>query len=164
MHISAKNPRSSASLLTFRSCVTASHVTLLQQREVHNLKGHESYVFCLCTTPHSQVLISGSYDEHVRIWDLRSGSCVRTIEAHSDPVTALDTHKDGTQFVSGSHDGLLYASPLLPRCVLCFQLLSLTFLVLSLWLLFDFAGVCGIWEAGSAFARYSRTATRRSRP
>ena len=90
------------------------HHATLQQREVHNLKGHESYVFCLCTTPHSQVLISGSYDEHVRIWDLRSGSCVRTIEAHSDPVTALDTHKDGTQFVSGSHDGLLYVSPLSP--------------------------------------------------
>lgn len=32
---------------------------------------------------------SGSFDESVRVWDTRSGQCVRTVPAHSDPVTAV---------------------------------------------------------------------------
>ena len=34
--------------------------------------------------------ISGSLDESIRYWDLRTGHEAKSIPAHSDPVTALD--------------------------------------------------------------------------
>lgn len=34
--------------------------------------------------------MSGSLDESVRLWDIRSGHCIRTIPAHADPVTEID--------------------------------------------------------------------------
>lgn len=36
------------------------------------------------------VQVSGSLDESVRFWDVRSGQSIKAIPAHSDPVTGLD--------------------------------------------------------------------------
>jgi WD40 repeat protein len=33
--------------------------------------------------------VSGSFDETVRLWDTRTGNCIRELPAHSDPVTAV---------------------------------------------------------------------------
>lgn len=37
------------------------------------LKGHSAYVFCLNYNPASNLLVSGGYDETVRIWDVSRG-------------------------------------------------------------------------------------------
>ena len=29
------------------------------------------------------------FDESVRIWDVKTGKCLKTLPAHSDPVTAV---------------------------------------------------------------------------
>ena len=42
-----------------------------------------------------------------RLWDVKTGNCLRTIPAHSDPVTSVDFSKDGNTIVSGSYDGLV---------------------------------------------------------
>lgn len=52
---------------------------------------------------------TGSFDETVRVWDVRSGRLLREIPAHSDPVTALSFSYDGSLLVSGSFDGLCRA-------------------------------------------------------
>ena len=36
------------------------------------------------------IQVSGSLDESVRFWDLRTGLAVKAIPAHSDPVTSVD--------------------------------------------------------------------------
>lgn len=46
------------------------------------------------------------FDENVRIWDVRTGKCLRTLPAHSDPVTAVHFNRDGSLIVSSSYDGL----------------------------------------------------------
>nr|ADD95799.1 GF13915 [uncultured organism MedDCM-OCT-S08-C3]ADD96407.1 GF13915 [uncultured organism MedDCM-OCT-S09-C25] len=71
------------------------------------LEGHSSYVFCVNFNPQSNLLVTGSFDENVKLWDVRTGSCLKTLPAHSDPVTAADFNRDGTCIVSGSHDGLI---------------------------------------------------------
>jgi len=50
--------------------------------------------------------VSGSFDETVRIWDVKTGKCLKTMPAHSDPVSAVNFNRDGTLIVSSSYDGL----------------------------------------------------------
>jgi COMPASS component SWD3 len=56
---------------------------------------------------HHSLLASGSFDETVKLFDIRSGECVSTLPAHSDPVTAVAFNRDGTCVASASHDGLI---------------------------------------------------------
>lgn len=46
------------------------------------------------------------FDESVRIWDVRTGKCLKTLPAHSDPVSAVHFNRDGSLIVSSSYDGL----------------------------------------------------------
>ena len=48
------------------------------------------------------------FDESVRIWDVKTGKCLKTLPAHSDPVTAVNFNRDGSLIVSSSYDGLWY--------------------------------------------------------
>ena len=40
---------------------------------VNTLEGHTNYVFCCNYNPQSTLIVSGSFDESVRIWDCKSG-------------------------------------------------------------------------------------------
>lgn len=53
------------------------------------------------------MLVSGSYDEAVFIWDVRSTRIMRSLPAHSDPVGGVDFIRDGTLIVSCAGDGLI---------------------------------------------------------
>ena len=70
-------------------------------------KGHSNFCFSVKFSPQGNLLVSGSFDETVKIWDVRTGECVSTLPAHSDPVTGVDFNRDGTCIVSSSHDGLM---------------------------------------------------------
>jgi len=71
------------------------------------LKGHTSFVFCVAFTPQGNLLASGSYDETVRIWDVKRGRCLKILPAHSDPVAGVGFSGDGSILCSAGHDGLL---------------------------------------------------------
>lgn len=87
------------------------------------LVGHTSFVFCVNYNPNSNLLVSGGFDETVRVWDvargmsrervvhplltLCSGRCLKVLPAHSDPVTAVGFNHDGTLVVSSAMDGLM---------------------------------------------------------
>lgn len=88
------------------------------------LRGHTNFVFCVNFSPQSNLLVSGGFDETVRIWDVArgmfnldpedSGLCrgvgrsMKTLPAHSDPVTAVTFNHDGTLIASCAMDGLVY--------------------------------------------------------
>lgn len=88
--------------------------------------GHSNYVFCVNFNPQSNLLVSGAYDETIIIWDVARGNCewypcednfpltrilagkaLKTLSAHSDPVTSVHFNRDGTMIVSSGMDGLM---------------------------------------------------------
>lgn len=92
---------------------------------VRVLRGHEGAVFCVGWNPRGDLVASGSMDETIRVWDVQKGSfrftcrgvggtdgepgtCLRTLPAHSDPVSGVEFSRDGTMIVSGSWDGYMY--------------------------------------------------------
>ncbi|KAJ0166526.1 WD repeat-containing protein 5, partial [Colletotrichum tanaceti] len=80
-------------------------------RPMPPLRGHHNYVMCLAFSPKGNILASGSYDEAVFLWDVRAGRLMRSLPAHSDPVSGIDFCSDGTLVVSCSTDGLMYVPP-----------------------------------------------------
>ena len=46
------------------------------------------------------------FDESIRVWDVRTGKCLKTLPAHSDPVSAVHFNRDGSLIVSSSYDGM----------------------------------------------------------
>jgi len=88
------------------TCMMDTHTHVLQHKALKTLRGHTNYVFCVNFNPQSNLIVSGSFDETVRIWDVKQGRLLRTLAAHSDPVTAVDFNPDGTLIVSSSYDGL----------------------------------------------------------
>ena len=58
--------------------------------------GHLNFVFCVNFNPQSNLIVSGSFDETVRIWDVKTGKQLKKLPAHSDPVTSVHFNRDGT--------------------------------------------------------------------
>ncbi|KIW78702.1 hypothetical protein Z517_08541 [Fonsecaea pedrosoi CBS 271.37] len=69
--------------------------------------GHSNYVYSLAFSPKGNMLVSGSFDEAVFLWDVRSGRVMRSLPAHSDPVGGVDFIRDGTMVCSCAGDGLI---------------------------------------------------------
>lgn len=74
------------------------------------LKGHTNGVMCLqvqhnLSVPNYSVLITGSYDKTVKVWNLDTGKVVRTLEGHTRAVRALQFDK--LMLVTGSSDRTL---------------------------------------------------------
>ncbi|MFW9927252.1 MAG: WD40 repeat domain-containing protein [Candidatus Thorarchaeota archaeon] len=62
----------------------------------------------LCTSiafsPKGDLLASGSVERVVKLWDIRTGDCLGTLEGHTYPVLSLSFSPDGNKLVSGSGD------------------------------------------------------------
>ncbi|KAL7408924.1 hypothetical protein BDY24DRAFT_404916 [Mrakia frigida] len=64
------------------------------------LKGHSNFVTSLDV--HGDVLITGSYDETIRVWDLPSGTCKLVLKAKA--VSCLAFCAESNVFAAGFHD------------------------------------------------------------
>ena len=53
------------------------------------------------------MLVSGSVDTNIKLWDLRKWNCVQTIKSHTKPVNAIDISKSGEMIASGGCDGMI---------------------------------------------------------
>jgi WD40 repeat protein len=57
------------------------------------LKGHQNRVCTLALLPNGD-LISGSSDETLKIWSIKTFKCIRTLIGHEDPVLSIAITKD----------------------------------------------------------------------
>lgn len=88
--------------------VIANHPPTTTGRPQPNpLHGHHNYVSAISFSPKGNMLASGSYDEAVILWDVRTGRKMMSLPAHSDPVGGVDFNRDGTLIASCATDGLM---------------------------------------------------------
>ena len=92
---------------------------LVERFPLFRLVGHTNYVFCVEWGPTGGILASGSFDETIRLWDVRGAladlsagkgpvaspdRCLRVISAHADPVTGISFSPDGSLMASSSYE------------------------------------------------------------
>jgi len=70
-----------------------------------SLRGHNHYVSSLAFKPDDpNVLVTGSWDKTVKLWDLSTSTCLSTMTGHFDRVNSVCWNNDGTKLASGSDD------------------------------------------------------------
>ena len=70
-----------------------------------NLEGHTSEVRAVNATAAGSMVLSGSDDTTVRLWDLRTGSrCVRTMEGHTHGIISVDMDGHCRTAISSARD------------------------------------------------------------
>ena len=70
------------------------------------LVGHTSNVFAVAYSPDGSRIVSGSWDNTLKIWDASSGKELATLSGHTNWVLAVAYSPDGSRIVSGSTDKL----------------------------------------------------------
>ena len=68
---------------------------------LRSLPGHDNWVRALVFHPTGKFLLSASDDYTIRVWELTTGRCVKTVQAHSHFVTCLAWGRQTTAKSSG---------------------------------------------------------------
>jgi WD40 repeat protein len=66
--------------------------------------GHTSSVYSVAFSPDRRLLASGSHDGTIKLWEVASGSLVRTLTGHTSTVRSVAFSPDGRLLASGSAD------------------------------------------------------------
>jgi WD40 repeat protein len=71
---------------------------------LQSFTGHSHIISSLVISADSKILISGSRDKTIKMWELETGELIRTLKGHRDGVYALALSPDGQIIASGSAD------------------------------------------------------------
>ncbi|XP_041972569.1 WD repeat-containing protein 48 homolog [Aricia agestis] len=85
------------------TALTASNNTVTTS----SLVGNKESIYSLAMNPPGTILVSGSTEKVLRVWDPRNCSRLMKLKGHADNVKALVVSRDGSQCVSGSSDGTI---------------------------------------------------------
>uniref|UniRef100_A0A673KYW3 WD repeat-containing protein 48 n=1 Tax=Sinocyclocheilus rhinocerous TaxID=307959 RepID=A0A673KYW3_9TELE len=85
------------------TALTASNNTVTTS----SLSGNKDSIYSLAMNQTGTVIISGSTEKVLRVWDPRTCAKLMKLKGHSDNVKSLLLNRDGTQCLSGSSDGTI---------------------------------------------------------
>jgi len=89
-----------------------TEVEIIAQETINILKGHKETVTCLALSPSGNLLVSGSQDSTVRIWDLSTGKvtkaikdCFKNDKGENSEINSVcfSTQNDNELFVASNH-------------------------------------------------------------
>jgi WD40 repeat protein/nucleoside phosphorylase/uncharacterized protein YjbI with pentapeptide repeats len=73
------------------------------------LTGHDRAARSVAFAPDGKRIVSGAWDNTVRIWDAASGECLSILKGHEGPVNSVAFSPDGKRIVSGAEDTTIRA-------------------------------------------------------
>jgi WD40 repeat protein len=79
---------------------------LSQGKQLFAARGHSAWIICLAYHPDGSLLASSSRDETIRLWDAKTGQCVKTLACPGSWQT-LAFSPDGQVLVSGGTEGMI---------------------------------------------------------
>ena len=68
------------------------------------LKGHTNSTASVAITADGKLIVSGSFDKTIRVWETESGKCLSVLKDKANPVLSVAITADGKLIVSGSLD------------------------------------------------------------
>ena len=68
------------------------------------LRGHEGFVQSVAISPDGKLIVSGGYDNTVRLWDIQGNPIGQPFPGHENDVTSVAISPDGKLIVSGGDD------------------------------------------------------------
>jgi WD40 repeat protein len=83
--------------------------------------GHSDIITCAALSEDDKILVTGSIDSNVAIWQLRSRGLVKlkyTIFNHENEITAVDISKDNDIIISASKDGKIHIHSLIEETLI----------------------------------------------
>ncbi|HYX13349.1 MAG TPA: WD40 repeat domain-containing protein [Nostoc sp.] len=78
--------------------------SLKDAQPLHTLMGHSHIVRSLAISADGKMLVSGSWDQTIKVWQLETGELLHTLKGHRDRVYAIALSPDGQIIASGSAD------------------------------------------------------------
>lgn len=72
-----------------------------------SLAGSKDSIYSLAMNPSGTVIVSGSTENSLRLWDPRSCARMLKLRGHTENVKALVVSEDGQHVISGSSDGTI---------------------------------------------------------
>jgi WD40 repeat protein/serine/threonine protein kinase len=71
-------------------------------QQLRTLRGHQSWVRCVCFQADGKRLASTGPDKTVRIWDAQTGEKLLTLQGHTQVASCVAFSRDGTLLASGA--------------------------------------------------------------
>ena len=82
--------------ITILDSITSSKIAVLP--------GHTEEIFSLTFSLDGSLLVSGSEDKTIKLWDIQTGGIIKTFHGHTKRVFSVSISADNTMIVSGSMD------------------------------------------------------------
>ena len=67
--------------------------------------GHKGAIVGVSYSPDGTTVATASWDRTARLWDVNTGSELRTLDGHTDDVDSVAFGPDGNTIATGSKDG-----------------------------------------------------------
>ncbi len=84
--------------------VMASESAPTQTSPIRSFTGHENQISMIVFSADGKKLVSASYDQSVRLWDIETGKELNSFKKHTDWVKTIAISNDGEIIVSGGLD------------------------------------------------------------
>ena len=75
-------------------------------KDLRNFQGHQGEITAVKVTTSAR-LVSSCQDATIKIWDLRAGALLKTLDSHEKAVLTLELNSDHSKIISGSEDRTL---------------------------------------------------------
>ena len=70
-------------------------------------KGHSGAIKSVSISLDGKYIVSGSHDKTIKIWDIKTAECLKTLEGHKYSVNSVAISPNGKYIVSGSSDSTI---------------------------------------------------------